>query len=374
MDGYNEDFWNALDELVSNSEIVIDRPRGSAHPRFPNFIYKVDYRFNFITRKWMVPMQVDFLRIYKMKSRNCYNKSGFARMKSMKTYRNISTIQAEALILLQSLIYGFGDPISKIAFEVTPVYAMMTARYLIAFAFSLAIYHRRIIRTVRTVPVKSWLIPGVCISMYYVLNNVALALTDATSVAFLRSLSIVITPAFAYLIYHTGYRWQHITLQMLVLPGMYLLCAKGGLSGFGAGEVISVIAAFMSAGALVFSKRYLDEVDPASMTCLMAGCSAVIALAGSMMFESGIHLETTTPRAWGIILYLALMCTFLGYLLQNLALMKISDRSVALIQSLCPVMTAAFSFLLLGEALSPAGIAGAGIIVVCVALASIIKS
>ena len=45
MDGYNEDFWNALDELVSNSEIVIDRPRGSAHPRLPNFIYKVDYGY-----------------------------------------------------------------------------------------------------------------------------------------------------------------------------------------------------------------------------------------------------------------------------------------------------------------------------------------
>ena len=45
MDGYNEDFWKALDELVSNSKIVIDRPRGSAHPRFPNFIYKVDYGY-----------------------------------------------------------------------------------------------------------------------------------------------------------------------------------------------------------------------------------------------------------------------------------------------------------------------------------------
>ena len=45
MDGINEDFWKALDELVSNSEIVIDRPRGSAHPRFPNFIYKVDYGY-----------------------------------------------------------------------------------------------------------------------------------------------------------------------------------------------------------------------------------------------------------------------------------------------------------------------------------------
>ena len=27
MDGYNEDFWKALDKLVSNSEIVIDREK-----------------------------------------------------------------------------------------------------------------------------------------------------------------------------------------------------------------------------------------------------------------------------------------------------------------------------------------------------------
>ena len=38
-------FWMALDELVCNSEIVIDRPKGTAHPRYPNFIYKVDYGY-----------------------------------------------------------------------------------------------------------------------------------------------------------------------------------------------------------------------------------------------------------------------------------------------------------------------------------------
>jgi len=41
----DEDFWNALDELVNTSEIVIDRPKGSAHPRFPDFIYRVDYGY-----------------------------------------------------------------------------------------------------------------------------------------------------------------------------------------------------------------------------------------------------------------------------------------------------------------------------------------
>lgn len=45
MDNNNEDFWNVLDELVANSEIVIDRPKGTAHPRFPDFIYKVDYGY-----------------------------------------------------------------------------------------------------------------------------------------------------------------------------------------------------------------------------------------------------------------------------------------------------------------------------------------
>ena len=290
----------------------------------------------------------------------------------MKEYGGISKRQAEALIVLQSLVYGFGDPISKIAFEVTPVYTMMTVRYLIAFAVSFTVFHKRITRTVRTVPVKAWLIPGVCISLHYILNNVALALTDATSVAFLRSLSIVITPAFAFLVYRTSYKWQHIVLQILVLPGMYLLCVRGGLSGAGTGEAVALVAAFMSAGALVFSKRYMDTVDPVSMTALMAGCSAGIALIGSLIFEGGIRLETTTPQAWAIILYLAIACTFLGYLMQNLALTRISDRSVALIQSLCPVMTAVFSFFLLGETLSTAGMAGAGIIVASVALASII--
>ena len=45
MNNYNENFWNTLDELVNSSEIIIDRPKGSTHPRFPNFIYPVDYGY-----------------------------------------------------------------------------------------------------------------------------------------------------------------------------------------------------------------------------------------------------------------------------------------------------------------------------------------
>jgi len=41
----NSEFWTALDNLVNQSEIVIDRPKGTVHPKYPDFIYKVDYGF-----------------------------------------------------------------------------------------------------------------------------------------------------------------------------------------------------------------------------------------------------------------------------------------------------------------------------------------
>ena len=42
---YDNDFWEAVDVLVSSGKIVIDRPKGSTHPRFPNIKYEVDYGY-----------------------------------------------------------------------------------------------------------------------------------------------------------------------------------------------------------------------------------------------------------------------------------------------------------------------------------------
>ena len=45
MNQYNDEFWEALDELVSNSQIVIDRPKGSSQPKYKEFIYQIDYGY-----------------------------------------------------------------------------------------------------------------------------------------------------------------------------------------------------------------------------------------------------------------------------------------------------------------------------------------
>ena len=42
---YDPEFWEAIDKLVESSEIVIDRPKGTAHPKYPTLIYGVDYGY-----------------------------------------------------------------------------------------------------------------------------------------------------------------------------------------------------------------------------------------------------------------------------------------------------------------------------------------
>ena len=37
--------WHTLDHFVETSDIAIDRPRGSPHPRYPQIIYPLDYGY-----------------------------------------------------------------------------------------------------------------------------------------------------------------------------------------------------------------------------------------------------------------------------------------------------------------------------------------
>lgn len=38
-------FWPALDALIATCPLVVDRPRGSAHPRYPEIRYPLDYGY-----------------------------------------------------------------------------------------------------------------------------------------------------------------------------------------------------------------------------------------------------------------------------------------------------------------------------------------
>jgi len=39
------DYWQSLDKIVLTNGFHIERPKGSAHPRYPDYIYPLDYGY-----------------------------------------------------------------------------------------------------------------------------------------------------------------------------------------------------------------------------------------------------------------------------------------------------------------------------------------
>jgi inorganic pyrophosphatase len=39
------DFWQILEQQILENGVEIDRPKGKAHPRFPELIYPIDYGY-----------------------------------------------------------------------------------------------------------------------------------------------------------------------------------------------------------------------------------------------------------------------------------------------------------------------------------------
>lgn len=266
------------------------------------------------------------------------------------------------LMLLQGVIYGLGDPLAKTAYTCLPVYTLLSIRYIFAMAVMFLLFGRHIAENLRGCSIRDWIIPCVCVAGAYLAGNLALLYTEATSVAFLRSTSVIMTPVLAVVFFRrfpSRVFWLFLSMSIV---GLYFLCGWDGASGFGLGEALALLTALLSAGALIASEKTLQKISSITLTAMQTVLSALFAVVCMLVTGNVGDFTGVPPQVWGIVLYLALFSTIGTYLLQNMALRQIPSRTAALLKSFCPVMTAVFSFFILGERLPFAGRIGVALI------------
>ena len=183
------------------------------------------------------------------------------------------------------------------------------------------------------------------------------------------SLPVVIAPVLAKVVLKTRYDWKHIPVQAAVVAGLYLLCCGENGFTFGKGEVFALITAVSVAGALVYGEKSLEAMSASTVSAAQAGLTALISLVLAAGTEK-LYVADVTPAAWGVVVYLAIGCTCIAYLLQNTAVAQISSQTVSMLQTSQPVATAVFSYLILGEVLTVKGYAGAAVILACILVES----
>lgn len=282
------------------------------------------------------------------------------------------TIEYEALLLVQCFIWGVGNPIMKIGLDVVTPLFCLSARYILAFLIFMSFFGKRILKHVTRKDLKAYLIISIFTSISFITGAFALVYATATNTGFLMATTVLFTPFLSYFIQHTKVDKKHLLPIGIVTLGLYLLCSGGGQFSFGIGEGLALICAISGACMLVFSSKYLEDMDPITTAVMQTGFTGIFCLLFALFFEEIPDVTSIPLVGWSVILYLAIGCTCIAYVIQNVALRHVPATFVALSFCTEPIFTAIASFFLLHEVLSMKGLIGAILITASIIIASLL--
>lgn len=152
----------------------------------------------------------------------------------------------------------------------------------------------------------------------------------------------------------------------LGFAGVVLVTLGGSgidISGAGtAGDVLTLLAAVSLATYTVMSKDLLEKYSPLRLTAITMSIGSV----GLWLFAARGVIEqnwSAVPvRAWGVLIYSALLAVVLGYLIWFTAVKAVGPSRTAIFNNMTPIIAFALAFVLLGEPVAPLQVVG-GIIV-----------
>lgn len=176
------------------------------------------------------------------------------------------------------------------------------------------------------------------------------------------SLAVIFTPFLTFLVHKRLPGKSILGAVVLVVGGMCLLCGFDAGARFGTGELLALLSAFCSAVTLTLSAISVQTVDPVVLSTVQAGMTAVLSLGPALWFENVHTLAGAPSSAWLAVIYLAVGCTLVAYLLQNAALTYVSPVFVSVTFCAEPVFTALSAYVILGERLTLIDYTGAFLI------------
>ncbi len=274
------------------------------------------------------------------------------------------SLKADLTLLLVTLFWGAGFPITKFALEtITPFYHI-GARFLIGSILLALIFHKRL-KEIK----KDIIIPALILSIFlfscYTLQTIGLQLTTASKSGFFSGLSVLIVPIISIFYLKAKLKINTVIGIILATMGLLLLSYSGGMFSFNTGDFITIISTVCYAWQLLFTGSYVKKYDATLLSIVQLFFVAIFGFVFAFVFEpvpSNVSL-----LSFGSLLFSAVPCTAFAFWVQTTIQQYTPASHIALVITMEPVFGAVTSYLLLGELLGIRGILG-GILIVAAML------
>ena len=264
----------------------------------------------------------------------------------MKTHAGRMRLAPIALISLAAA-WGLAFIIMKDSIERQSVNSFLFTRFAVAVLFLIA-FKPTVFRAITKDLFLKAFAAGILLGAGYILQTEGLARTGAAITGFVTGLYVVATPLISALILKKKislFTWGCVGLATL---GLALLSVRGWSMGFG--EFLVLLCAIAFGAHIIALGQWSSGRDVYAMTTVQL--FAVTVLTGIFAFAEGYEVPPDR-NVWAVVIFTAIVCTALGFIVQTWAQAHMDTTKVAVILTLEVVFAALFAITLGSETMTP---------------------
>lgn len=269
-------------------------------------------------------------------------------------------------LLLVSAAWGLAFVVMKDAIEKQSVNSFLFSRFLVA-VIAMVLLKPSVLKSINREILKKGFIAGLFLASGYILQTFGLALTGAAIAGFITGLYVVATPVIAAVLLKvriTAFTWACVAMATI---GLALLSLKGWNSGLG--EFLVFLCAIAFAAHIIALSRWSNGLDVYAMTIVQLATCAL--LTGVISFAQGYEAPVDLS-GWLVVLYTAVICTAVAFVVQTWSQAHMSATKVAVILTMEVVFAALFAVIFGGESIAIRALLG-GVLVVAAMFMIVLK-
>lgn len=278
-------------------------------------------------------------------------------------------LRADLILILVTICWGASFYLVDITLAELDSLTLLAYRFMGAFIIVFLFFFKKAL-DVNIKTLLYSLYAGIFLAITYFMSVIGVANTSVTNAAFLCAMSVVFTPILSIFFNKIFPNAKFIFVVFLCVVGMALLTLGDNFS-IAIGDFYSLCCAFAFAINLIITELALknEDVKPLQLGIYMLGFVGVIVTILAFIFEKPTLPQT--PKIWGAIIFLTIICTAITTILQAIAQKDTSANHVGIIYTLEPIFASIIAYIFAGEVLKLKGYFGAFLMIISILIMEI---
>ena len=249
------------------------------------------------------------------------------------------------MLLTAALIWGTSFFVLKNTLDSVPVCGLLAVRFTVGFALLSVIFWKKW-RLLNRRLMAHGVLCGVLLGSAYIVQTLGLIETTPGKNAFLTAVYCVLTPFVSWIVFRKSPKARNWIAAIMCLTGIGFVSLDGDLT-VSTGEALTLLSGLLYALHIVAVNHYGKQEDAVLLTILQFGTTAV--MTWSLSFATETWPGMVPAESWFALAYLAVFCTTIAMLLQNVGESLTTASSAAILLSFESVFGAFFSVIYTGE-------------------------